>query len=300
MQKINDMSVFVAVIENMNMTRAGEILGMSSAVVSKRILNLEKRLGVRLLNRSTRRMTPTEEGTIYYHRCKTILEEIENTELALSGMQKQPKGILKISAPASFGRKHISPILTKFLSMYPDVDLQIQLTDKVVDILEEGLDMAIRIGHLDDSNLVARKLSPNCRVLCASHQYLQQFGTPQSPQDLSHHSCLLLGAIGTTHQSWSFTQDKQMTKVRVQGRIVSNNGEVLRDGVLGGLGIAQKSTWDVGEDLKNGTIVRVLPDYSLGQTDIYALYPHRLHLSSKVRVWVDFLVDHFGPTPYWD
>ncbi len=300
MSHINDMMVFTAVVDAMNMTKAGETLGMSAAVVSKRILNLENRLGVRLLNRSTRRMTTTEEGDVYYHRCKDILEQIENTELALTGMQKQPKGILKVSAPASFGRKHISPVLGKFLSLYPKIDLQLQLTDKVIDIIEQGFDVAIRIGRLEDSNLVAKKLSPNCRVLCASPAYLRQFGTPQHPNDLADHSCLLFVPIGTNYQTWRFSHNQQTIKVRVKGRIVTNNGEVLRDGVLAGLGIAQKSTWDIGEDIKKGNIIRILDDYSLGQTDIYALYPHRLYMSSKVRVWVDFLAEQFGPTPYWD
>ena len=300
MQVINDMSVFIAVIENLSMTKAGDKLGMSPAVISKRIKNLEARLGVRLLNRSTRRMTATEEGLIYYDRCKYIVEEIENTELALSGMKVEPDGILKVSIPASFGRKHIAPVLATFMKRYPNINLQIQLTDKIVDIFEEGLDMAIRIGHIKESNLVARKLSPNQRILCASPDYLKESGTPSQPAELTNHSCLILGPVGVAQQTWQFHRNNKNINVKVNGRIVTNNGEVLRDAVLGGLGIAQKSTWDIGQDIKNGTIVEVLEGYKLECTDIYALYPHRLHLTSKVRVWLDFLIEQFSPAPNWD
>ena len=300
MQNISDMSVFIAVIEHLSMTKAGDSLGISPAVVSKRIKNLETRLGIRLLNRSTRRMIPTEEGLIYYDRCKYIIEEIENTELALSGMKVEASGSLKVSVPASFGRKHIAPVLATFMKRYPQINLQIQLTDKNVDLFDEGVDMVIRIGHIKESNLVARKLSPNQRILCASPEYLKVHGTPSHPDDLSHHSCLILGPIGVTQQTWQLHRKARIFKAKVGGRLVTNNGEVLRDAVLGGLGIAQKSTWDIGQDLKQGTIVHVLEDYSLESTQIFALYPHRLHLSPKVRVWLDFLFDQFNPTPSWE
>ncbi len=300
MNATEDMTVFIAVADTGSMTRAGERLGLSPAVVSKRIATLESRLGVRLLNRTTRRVALTDEGRIYLDRARSIVEQVEDVEAALRGRQTEPRGVLRVTAPASFGRSHISPWVPEFLNTYPGIELHLHLSDKLVDIVEEGVDVAIRIGEMRDSSLVARRLAPNRRVLCASPEYIAKRGTPSRPDDLVDHDCLMFNDWRATHQSWRFKGPKGQFSVRVSGRMVCDISEVLRDAAIGGVGIAMVSVWVVADDITAGRLVTVLDEYPLTDADIHAVYPHRRGLSPKARVWIEFLANKFGPVPYWE
>ncbi len=300
MDVISDMTVFVEVVAAGGMTAAGRNLNLSAAVVSKRIANLEERLDVRLLNRTTRRLSLTDEGAGYYTSCKAILEDIADAEAALSGLAGHVKGTLKITAPSSFGRKHISRLLPEFLKQYPDVSIQVSLTDQSVDMVQSGFDLAIRTGELKDSSLIARKLSPARRVVCASREYLATEGIPEHPQDLIHHNCLVLGYPGGVHDHWHFKGPEGQIDVKVKGNLETNNGEILRDATKAGIGIAIKSTWDIADELKAGELIPILREFELPSAAVYALYPNREHLPAKTRSFIEFLEGKFGREPYWD
>ncbi|MCZ4281434.1 LysR family transcriptional regulator [Kiloniella laminariae] len=300
MDIISDMTVFVEVVEAGGMTAAGRNLNLSAAVVSKRIANLEERLDVRLLNRTTRRLSLTDEGAGYFARCKVILEDIADAEAALSGVTGHVKGTLRITAPASFGRKHISSLLPEFLKLHPEVAIQISLSDQIVDMVHHGFDLAIRTGELQDSSLIARKLSPARRVVCASPDYLAQAGVPGHPKDLEKHNCLVLGYPGGVHDHWHFKSAEGEISVKVRGTLETNNGEILRDAAKEGIGIAIKSTWDIAEELKAGLLIPILTNYELPSAAVYVLYPNRQHLPAKSRAFIDFLESKFGSEPYWD
>lgn len=300
MDTISDLAVFTAVIESGSMTSAGEKLALSAAAVSKRIVNLEARLGVRLLNRSTRRLSATEEGANYYQRCKAILEDIADAEASIDQSRKTVKGTLRVTTPASFGRRHIATLLPIFLERYPGLNVDIQMTDNVLCMIESGLDLAIRITAPTDANYVARLLAPCRRLLCAAPAYLQRFGEPREIQQLARHNCLLLSSNGGREQSWRFTGPSGTETVRVSGNLLCNNVEVQRAAAVAGLGIALESTWNVADDLHAGRLVPVLANYAPEEIGIYAIYPHRRYLSAKVRAFIDLLAEHFGPEPYWD
>lgn len=300
MQPIDDMRLYAAVADAGSLTRAGERLGLSPAVVSKRLANLETRLGARLMNRTTRRVALTDEGRLYLESARVIIEQVDEVEAALLGRQTEPRGILTVTAPASFGRTHVSPWVPEFLAIYPGIELHLHLSDKVVDIVEEGVDVAIRIGEMRDSSLVARRLAPNRRVLCASPDYIARCGRPRHPDELAGHDCLMFNPLRAVHQTWRFKGPKGEFSVRVRGRLLCDIGEVLRDSAIGGIGIAMISIWAVADDIEAGRLVTVLDDYPLTDADIHAVYPHRRGLSPKVRVWIDHLAAKYGPVPYWE
>lgn len=300
MDRLTDLALYVAVVDTGSMSAAARRLETTPAQVSKRLQLLEASLGARLLHRTTRRLTPTTEGERFLERCRNILEEVREAEAEIRAEQSQPAGIIKLTASASFGRRHIAPALPQFLARYPAVQIHLLLTDAVVDLVEEGLDLAIRIGAAPDSRLVAFPLAVNRRVLCASPAYLAAHGRPQTPEDLAGHNCLLLDRPGIREQSWRLQGPTQLHRVKVRGNLVVNNGEVIGAAAEAGLGIAIKSTWDIGEALGAGRLERVLPDYRLPEADLVALTPHRRHLQRKVRLLIDHLKQHFGPEPYWD
>jgi DNA-binding transcriptional LysR family regulator len=282
------------------MSAAGRALGMSPAMVSKRIAQLEARLGVRLLNRTTRRLSLTAEGAAFQERSTRILADIEETEAAVSGMRGKPRGTLRFTAGATFARLHLGPLFPDFLARYPDIKLEANFTDQVVDIIDQGLDLAIRIAELKDSSLVARKLAPNRSVVCASPAYLKKFGAPRHPGDLADHRCIILAQTAGPNPVWNFQGKDGPIAAHVSGPIVCNSGEVVRDAAIAGLGLAIKSTWDVGQELKAGRLKTVLDDFMVPAPNIYAVYPHSRHLSPKVRCFVDFLVERFSPVPPWE
>ena len=293
------MAVFAKVVASGSLSAAARDLGLSTAVVSRRLAALESRLGVRLVNRTTRRLALTDEGAGYHEACARILAEIEDANAAATARRVEPQGVLKVALPASFGHKHIAPLVPPFAERYPKIQLVFSLSDRTVNMVEEGYDLAIRIGELEDSALAARKLAPNRRVVCASPAYLARHGAPRSPEDLQRHNCLTTTDLQMT---WEYKDpDGKRGSVRVTGQYACDNWEVLREWALAGLGIALKSTWDVRLQLEGGLLVPVLPGYDFG-TDvaIYAVYPHRRYLPAKTRVFIDYLAESFGPEPYWD
>ena len=294
-----EMSVFSKVVAAGSLSAAGRDLGVSTAVISRRLAALEARLGVRLVNRTTRRLALTDEGASYHDACTRILGEIEAADAAAAARRVEPQGILKVALPASFGHKHIAPLIPPFAARYPKIELALSLSDRTVNMVEEGFDLAIRIGELQDSSLAARKLAPNRRVVCASPGYLKAHKEPRTPDDLTRHNCLTTTDL---HMNWEYKgPDGKRGVVRVSGHYACDNWEVLREWALAGLGVALKSTWDVRRQLEDGSLVPLLPGYDFG-TDvaIYAVYPHRRYLPAKTRVFIDYLAESFGPEPYWD
>lgn len=293
------MAVFARVVEERSFTQAAGALGRSKSAVSKAVSQLEDRLGARLLNRTTRRLSLTEAGTAYYERAARILAEAAEADSAVSALQDEPRGTLRINAPMSFGQRHLAPAIGAFLERYPELRLDITLNDRIIDLVGEGYDVAVRIAALPDSSLIAAKLAPNRRLVCASPDYLARAGTPRHPQDLRRHNC-----FGYTYQAtgnnWRFVGPEGPVTVRVTGTLSANNGEILKAAMRQGLGLGLVPSFSVTDELKSGELVAVLPDYSDTETSVYAVYPHSRHLSAKVRAFVDFLRDRFGPEPYWD
>ena len=297
MTAISDLEIFARVARTGNMSAAGREMGLSPAVVSKRISQLEERLGARLFQRTTRQLTLTETGAGYFKRVVDILSLCEEAEDFVSRRNTKPRGLLKITMPTTFSRLHIAPYLGKFLSRYPDIEIDAHLTDRFVDIIREGFDLAIRIGELEDSSLVARKIAADNRVICAAPSYLERFGTPASLADLDLHNCLSAGA----QDVWRLEGPEGQRQVRTNGNVRSNSGELVREALLAGLGLGLRSTWDVGPELKSGDLKVVLPQYrGSSNVAIYAVYPCREFMPAKVNVFIEFLAELYGAEPYWD
>lgn len=299
---IEEMRVFTKVVSAGSLSAAARDLGSSPAAVSRTLAALESRLGARLVNRTTRRLHLTEEGAGYFDACNRILAEIEEADAAAAAGRSEPRGVLKVAIPASFGHQHVAPLVPAFVQRYPQVRLALSLSDRAVSLIEEGYDVAVRIAELEDSSLAARKLAPNRRVVCASPDYLKRHGTPRTPADLARHDFLMT----TSEHDFSFLiefrdPDGQAGSVRVSGRYACDHWSVLRDWAVAGLGVALKSTWDVRRHLEDGSLVALFPGYTF-DTDvaIYAVYPHRRLLPAKTRAFIDFLAESFGPEPYWD
>lgn len=296
MDHFGDLDVFARVVAARGMSAAGRELNLSPAVISKRIRRLEERLGVRLLQRTTRQLALTEAGQGFYERVISILSSVEEAEAWVSQGSETVRGMLRVSAPTSFARMHIAPHLNRFLDLYPGVTVEIILSDAYVDIVGEGFDLAIRIADLQDSSLVARRLAPNHRILCAAPAYLERRGMPKTLEDLGHHHLLTHGA-----GDWRLEGPEGSGHVRVHGPLRTNSSEVVREAVVAGIGIALRSTWDVAPELRAGRLVQVLPAYAGShRVAIHAVYPSRRHLEQKVRAFVDFLQGLYGQTPYWD
>jgi DNA-binding transcriptional LysR family regulator len=294
-----EMSVFSKVVGAGSLSAAARELGLSPAVISRRLAALESRLGVRLINRTTRSLHLTDEGATYYDTCTRLLSEIEEADAAVAAGRVEPRGPLKIALPAAFGHLHVAPLIPRFAARYPNVQLALSLSDRNVNVIEEGFDLAIRIADLADSSLAARKLAPNRRVVCASPDYLRRYGTPRTPQDLVGHNCLTTNDFTMT---WDYKEPEGAPgTVRVTGRYACDNWEVLREWAIAGMGVALKSTWDVREQLQDGSLVPLFPGYTFASdVAIYAVYPHRRLLPAKTRAFIEFLADSFGPEPYWD
>ncbi len=301
MDRLDDIGLFLRVLDLGSISAAARSMDLSVAVASQRLKRLEHELGVRLLHRTTRQLRATPEGAALAEQGRPLIEDLE----ALTGGLRQAGagvgGTLRLTMSAAFGNQYISPLLPQFLALHPGVRLSVNLTDQVLDLVSAGLDLAIRVGELADSRLVARRLAVNRRVLCAAPDYLRRYGTPQTPADLARHECLLLvGSLGR-QDMWRLTgPDGQDIAVRVNGRLESNSGEMLRDAAVGGLGIAQHSTWHIGDDLRAGRVQIVLPDYPIRDSGIYAVTPQRRLMPPRVRVFVDFLAAQLGELPPWD
>lgn len=297
MTAISDLDIFARVARTGNMSAAGREIGLSPAVVSKRISLLEEQLGARLFQRTTRQLTLTETGEGYFKRVVDILALVEEAEDFVSRRNTNPRGVLKVTAPTSFSRMHVAPYLPAFLERYPQIELDIHLTDNFVDIIRDGFDVAIRIGELRDSSLVARKLAAETRVICATPAYLERAGHPKSLADLENHNCLAAGA----QDVWRLEGRDGQHHVRIKGNVRSSSAELVRDALLQGLGLALRATWDVGPELASGALQVVLPEYrGSSNVAIYAVYPCREFMPAKVNAFIEHLAERYGSEPYWE
>ncbi len=300
MSRYDEMNVFVRVVERRSFSGAARALGMTPSAVSKLIGRLEERLGARLLNRTTRTVTPTEAGQAYYQRCVPILAEIEEAEQAVAELQSEPRGLLKVNATNAFAQYQIAPLIPGFLARHPRLRIQLTMTDRVVNLVEEGVDVAIRIGVLSDSSMVARRLGPARRVVVASPAYLERHGAPHSPEDLRNHNCLRL-SFETSLNRWEFKGPGGPRIVRAGGNFEANSAVALHQAALEGVGLFRAATFIVGPDIEAGRLIPVLGDYEVeGGPDIHVVWPHARHLLPKVRAFVDLMVATFTPVPPWE
>ncbi len=299
MDRLMSMRVFSSVNRLGSFSAAAEELGISRAMASKYINDLESSLGVRLLNRTTRHLSLTEAGRDYNERVLNILAEIEEAELSVSELQVNPIGTLKILSPPSFGAFHLSRAVAEYMVQYPDLAIELILAERASDLIEEGVDMAIRIGRLDDSSQVARQLSSSRIVVCGSPAYLEQRGIPETPEDLVQHNCLLMDHP-TPLSEWRFRYGDIEKIARVSGNLKSNLGDSLRIAAIRNCGLVQLPSYMVGLDIQAGRLKPVLDKYEPEGLPIHVTYAHRKFLSAKVRTFVDFLQDHFKSPSYWD
>lgn len=278
------------------MSQAARDLGLSPPVISKRIKRLEERLGTRLLQRTTRQIALTDAGRGFHERVLAILASVEEAENWVSQRAQLAKGPLRVSAPTTFGRLHVAPYLVRFLERYPDISLDLTLSDSFVDVVGDGFDVAIRIADLADTSLVARKLAPNHRVLCASPEYLARHGKPETLADLARHRVLVHNA-----DHWRLEGPEGAVTIPIASAVSTNSSEVIREAVIAGMGIALRSTWDIGPELHSNKLSIVLPRYRAShRVAIYAVYPSRRHLPQRTRVFIDFLLELYGSVPSWD
>jgi len=290
MDKFESMQAFVQVVDAGGFAAAARHMGLSRSAVNKLVLNLEDALQVQLLQRTTRKVTPTPTGLAFYERCVAILADLEEAELAVSQLQTEPKGQLRINAPMTFGTRYLSPVIAQFLQQYPDLHVELSLSDRLIDPIDEGFDVTVRIAQPPKTaSLIAQELFPAPVILCAAPHYLAERGVPTSPIELTQHDCLAYGHIATDNQ-WTLIQaDGDEHKVTASGTLCANNGEVLRDAAVQGLGITLLPRFIVKDDLKSGRLQQILSAYEAPKISVYLLYPINRHLSTKVRLLTDFL-----------
>ena len=293
MDAFSDLAFFSVLIKRGSLAAAAQQLGITPPAVSKRLAAIERRLGVRLLQRTTRRIGLTPEGETYLVEGARVLEELETLERTVAGSRAVPKGLLRVSATLGFGRKHVAPMLSKFARKFPEVAVQLHLTDRPVNLVDQGLDLQVRLGELPDARLTARLLAHNRRVLCASPAYLRRAGTPASPRELAQHACLFIRESDETFGTWHLRAGARTETVKVRGPLAANDSECVLGWALDGHGILMRSLWEAATLLRSGRLVEVLPEWSPPSADIYAVFPTRSHLSAKTRALVDFLLAAF-------
>ncbi|MSO81118.1 MAG: LysR family transcriptional regulator [Alphaproteobacteria bacterium] len=299
MDTLTSMGLFVRAVDTGSFSAAARQMSLTPSAVSKQISRLEDRLGVRLFNRTTRRLAQTEEGVAYYERCRRILADVDEAEQAISQLNQTPRGVLKINMPVVFGRRHVVPVLCGFLAAWPEVQLHVTMTDQFVDPIEEGVDMLIRIGELKDSSLIARKLATARRAIAATPRYWDKHGRPQVPEDLAGHNCLTYAYLSSGDAWRMIGPDGSEHAVTVRGNLSANNAEALHDLALGDVGVMMAPTWMCGEALREGRLEEVLTNYAPTSPPVWAIYPPGRHLSPKVRAFVDHLAEEFRKRP-WD
>jgi len=300
MDRLRAYEVFVTVVSRGSFTRAADVLETSPANVTRYVNELEAHLGTRLLNRTSRKLSLTEGGETLYVRCKSILDDVAETEGLVSSASVEPRGRLRINAPVSFGILHLAPLWPAFMQKYPRVELDVSLNDRVVDMVDEGYDLAIRISRAGSTNHAARKLATSSNILCASPAYLARCGYPAAPADLVEHRCIGYSYAATGDEWQLVDSENTLHTVKVNCHMHTNNGDTARAAALAGEGVIWQPTFLVGNDLRAGKLVRILPEYRMPDIDVFALYPSRRHLSAKIRAMVDFLVEAFGGLPPWD
>lgn len=293
MDILTSMKVFAAVVDGGSFTIAADRLDMSRAMTSKYVSTLEEHLGTRLLNRTTRRLSVTESGSVYYLRCVQILSDVTEAEQVAGQLSAVPRGTLKITMPLAFALHRLGPIVADYVTQHPEVKLDISLSDRFVDLIEDGFDLAIRIGALPESGLIARKLGSVCAVICASPAYLKRHGAPKTPEDIAQHSCLEY-TYARTSDVWHLTGKNQDHAISIAGAIKADNGDMLRLAAVSGAGLTFLPEFIVAEDLATGRLVQVLKGFTSPNFGIYAIYPSRKHLSAKVRTFVDLLTERMA------
>lgn len=301
MERLEEMMTFAKVVETKSFSAAALALATSKSLVSKQIGNLESALGVRLLNRTTRRMSLTEIGAAYYEHCARIAQEIDAAAQTVTQLQAEPRGVLRLTSPVIFASLHLAPALGTFLQRYDQVEVELNATDRVVDIVEEGYDLAIRITDNPAPNMVARKIAPVRWVTCAAPAYLERCGTPRTLQELSKHQCLVYQGIPALRSGWRYQSGNREVSLPVSGKFRVNNSEVLLQLALDGMGIVLFPTYILGQYLKSGRLVEILPDsVANADTSLYATYLPNRYMQPKVRAFIDHLMAHFGAEPHWD
>ena len=296
MDKFESMQAFVQVVEAGGFAAASRTMGLSRSAVNKLVMNLEDALQVQLLQRTTRKVTPTPTGLAFYDRCVAILADIEEAELAISKLQTEPKGQLRINAPMTFGTRYLAPVIAQFLRQYPDVHMALVLNDRFVDPIDEGFDVTVRIAQPPkSSSLIVHELFPSPTILCAAPSYLTKRGIPVIPKDLVHHDCLIYGHLATDNQ-WTLIGPDEAHKIKVTGPLCANNGDSLQEAAVQGLGIILLPYFIVNEDLKAGRLQQVMPGYEAPGSSVWVLYPVNRHLSTKVRLFIEFLEQQLQQT----
>jgi len=288
-----DLVFFSVLIKCGSLSAAAQEFNVTPSAASKWLQQMEQRLGVRLVNRTTRRISLTSEGETYLAEGRRILAELDELEQTLTSTRAAPKGLLKVNATLGFGRSYIAPAVSRFANEYPEVEVQLLLTDRPLSLTEDGIDIGIRFGEPPDSRVVARKIARNRRRIFAAPSYLKQHGTPTVPHDLTRHHCLVLRQDDSSYGLWRFTRGRQTETIKVRGGLSSNDGEVVLKWALDGHGILMRAEWDASRFLRSGRLVELLSGYELPAADIYALYPHKHNLAAKVRVFIDFLTAYF-------
>ncbi len=299
MARFKQIESFVSAATRGSLSAAAQAEGVAPSLIGRRIDALEARLGVKLLVRTTRRLSLTFEGSAFLEDCQRLLDDLHNAEASVSLGGVKASGHLRVTAPAGFGRVHVAPLVPAFLDAHRDVTISLDLTDRLTDIVNENVDVAVRIGALDDSSLVGLQLAENRRVVVASPAYLRRHGVPAHPDDLAAHDCLTFGTYGNQARGWTFTVDGQAVSVRVAGTLECNDGAVLHDWALAGRGLAWRSMWEVGDDLRAGRLRSVLDAFAAPPNAIYAVFPQRRHLPLRVRMFIDYLKNTYGNAAYW-
>lgn len=303
MDKLKQLESFVSVATRGGLTAAARAEGVTSAIMGRRLDALEERLGVKLLVRTTRRITLTHEGCAFLEDCQRLLAELGNAEASVSAGGIKASGHLKLTAPAGFGRRHVAPLVPLFRELHPDVRISLSLSDRVVDLVAEGFDCAVRVGDMPDSSLVNVRLADNRRLCVATPTYLKQHGTPTHPNDLSKFDCLTLSSDASQTRGWVFKVPKgntfELVHQKPGGPLDCSDGEVLHDWCRSGYGIAWRSTWEVAAEIASGALVPVLEDFAAPANGIYAVFPASKHLPLRVRLWIDFLKLHYGQARFW-
>jgi DNA-binding transcriptional LysR family regulator len=299
MDKFKQIEAFVAVATKGGLTAAAKHLASTAIMVGRRVDALEERLGVKLLVRTTRRISMTNEGSAYLEDCQRLLADIVHAEASVSAGGMRARGHLRLTAPAGFGRRHVAPLVAEFHLAHPDVSVSLNLSDRLVDVAAEAFDCAIRVGDLPDSSLVAVRLADNRRLCVATPSYLARHGTPLTPQDLYDHACLTLSSDASQTRGWAFKSNEKTIYMRPSGPLNCSDGQVLHAWCLSGYGIAWRSVWEIQSDLAAGRLVSVLDDFAAPPNGIYAVFAQRKHLPLRVQLWVDFLKHHYSLATYW-
>ena len=290
----SELAFFCLLVKQGSLASTARELNLTPPAVSRRLSQLEERLGVRLLNRTTRRISLTSEGEVYFANAQRILGDIDEMERLVSSSRAAPKGLLRVNAPLGFGRSYIGPAISAFTKSYPEVEVQLHLTDRPVNLPDEAIDVSIRFGDLPDSRLIAKKIATNRRLLCASPNYLRAAGQPNNAHELTQHQCIVLRQNESASGNWRLTRGKQTDTIKVHGKLSTNDGEVALNWALEGHGILMRAEWDIAKYLRSGRLVLVLAEYETPAADVYAVYAERLNLSAREAYFVEHLRDYLG------